>query len=152
MSAEAWASTEPDRYAAGDDWRSDAACRGEDPALFFPGRGGSVDAALAVCDRCPVRAECADAGRTEYSGVWGGMSERQRRLLRSHRLDCPRCGRQFATVTMRSAHQTTCGRPVRHGSIAGYSAHRRSGETPCPPCAEAYRLDKQMTRRRGTAP
>ena len=68
------------------DWRSLAACRSADPDLFFPvsTAGESVAQlakAKAVCARCPVRREClAFAVRTrQMYGVWGGMSEHERR-------------------------------------------------------------------------
>lgn len=55
--------------------------------MFFPGRGDnkSVDAAKAVCATCPVTQQCLEyAERTsQRSGIWGGMSERERRNLRS---------------------------------------------------------------------
>lgn len=63
-------------------WRSQGACRapGVDPAWFFPGIGESDIAARAkqVCRSCPVQAECAEAGREEHHGIWGGLTERQR--------------------------------------------------------------------------
>lgn len=76
-----------------DDWRHDAACRDEDPELFFPvsemGPGARQTAeAKAVCARCPVRARClahaVDNGLD--FGIFGGATERERRdLLRRTR-------------------------------------------------------------------
>ncbi|MFD7713487.1 WhiB family transcriptional regulator [Streptomyces sp. NPDC059785] len=72
-----------------DDWRDVAACRTVDPDLFFPvGDTGpavlQVREAKAVCEVCPVRAECLrwalDTGQSV--GVWGGTSETERRALR----------------------------------------------------------------------
>lgn len=62
-------------------WRSDAACAGMRADLFFPGRGESPAEAKAVCRGCPVRDAClADALEGgERFGVWGGLSERERR-------------------------------------------------------------------------
>jgi WhiB family redox-sensing transcriptional regulator len=64
------------------DWPSLAACRGSEPdELFVP--GAAQNRAKAVCRGCPVRSEClADAldNRTEF-GIWGGMTERERRAL-----------------------------------------------------------------------
>ncbi|OQO89862.1 WhiB family transcriptional regulator [Saccharomonospora piscinae] len=68
------------------DWRSSAACRDEDPELFFPvsdmGPGAQQAArAKAVCARCPVRQEClryaVDNGLDH--GIFGGLTERERR-------------------------------------------------------------------------
>lgn len=73
----------------GTGWQVEAACRGMDPDLFFPGRGESTAAARAVCQECPVRQECLDHamedGHLEKWGVWGGTTERQRRQLRRAR-------------------------------------------------------------------
>lgn len=71
-------------------WRARAACRGSDPALFYPAPGGeSAATALRVapvCGTCPVRAECHEWGVLhEEAGWWGGTppaalrAERQRR-------------------------------------------------------------------------
>ncbi|MFD7677442.1 WhiB family transcriptional regulator [Streptomyces sp. NPDC060187] len=70
------------------DWRSRSLCRGEDPELFFPiGNTGpallQIEEAKAVCRRCPVMELCQrwalESG--EDSGVWGGLSEDERRSL-----------------------------------------------------------------------
>jgi WhiB family transcriptional regulator, redox-sensing transcriptional regulator len=67
-------------------WVAKALCRSADPDELFV-RGAAQKRAAAFCRRCPVIAECAaDAldNRVEF-GVWGGMTERQRRaLLKSH--------------------------------------------------------------------
>ncbi len=71
------------------DWRHDAICRDEDPELFFPiGTSGpallQVEQAKAVCRRCPVTEPCLqwalESGQD--AGVWGGMSEDERRALK----------------------------------------------------------------------
>jgi WhiB family redox-sensing transcriptional regulator len=67
-------------------WVSQARCRSSDPdELFVP--GAAQRQAASICRHCPVIAECAaDAldNRVEF-GVWGGMTERQRRaLLKQH--------------------------------------------------------------------
>jgi WhiB family transcriptional regulator, redox-sensing transcriptional regulator len=68
------------------DWPSLAACRDEDPDALFV-QGAEQNVAKRICRGCPVRYEClADAldNRIEF-GVWGGMTERERRaLLRRH--------------------------------------------------------------------
>ncbi|MDQ2851248.1 WhiB family transcriptional regulator [Dermatophilaceae bacterium Sec6.4] len=63
-------------------WAARAACRGGSPDELFA-KGAAQQNAKAICHGCPVVAEClADAldNRTEY-GVWGGMTERERRAL-----------------------------------------------------------------------
>jgi len=68
------------------DWFTRAACIGVDPDLFFPDRGGPVAEAKAVCRSCPVCRDCLEfalAEPAERFGVWGGLSERERRVLAS---------------------------------------------------------------------
>jgi hypothetical protein len=60
-------------------WQAQARCRGFGTDSFFT-EGGASQHAKAVCSPCPVRTECAEAGMGEV-GVWGGMSERERRRL-----------------------------------------------------------------------
>lgn len=69
------------------DWHDHAACAGVDPDLFFPSRGASTREAKAVCAGCPVRSDCLEAAMAggEKFGIWGGMSERERRRLRRER-------------------------------------------------------------------
>jgi len=71
------------------DWRQRAACRGADPELFFPvGTAGpaldQVERAKAICRSCPVIAECLAAALAggEDAGIWGGLTEDERRRLR----------------------------------------------------------------------
>ncbi|HET6504450.1 MAG TPA: WhiB family transcriptional regulator [Amycolatopsis sp.] len=72
------------------DWPSRAACRDEDPELFFPvsemGPGARQAAqAKAVCARCPVRAECLEYALDNGldHGIFGGLTERERRGVRT---------------------------------------------------------------------
>lgn len=70
------------------DWPSYAACRGSEPDELFV-QGAAQNRAKAVCFGCNVRTEClADAldNRTEF-GIWGGMTERERRALLRRRPD-----------------------------------------------------------------
>ena len=67
-----------------EDWRALAACRGMDPDVFFPGKGGyGAREAKSICCLCPVKAECLELGLREELGVWGGTSVRERRRLRA---------------------------------------------------------------------
>jgi WhiB family redox-sensing transcriptional regulator len=63
------------------DWGVDAICQQVDPDLWFPEAGGRPAAATAFCSKCPVMPECrADSlDRREQFGIWGGLSDRQRR-------------------------------------------------------------------------
>jgi len=75
--------------AADDEWRQDALCAETDPEAFFPEKGGSTREAKRVCAGCAVRAECLESAleNDERFGIWGGLSERERRRLRVMRRD-----------------------------------------------------------------
>ncbi|HCX83627.1 MAG TPA: WhiB family transcriptional regulator [Micrococcales bacterium] len=81
------------------DWRHDAACLTEDPELFFPiGNTGpalaQIEEAKAVCNRCDVVSSCLkwaiETGQD--SGVWGGLSEDERRALKRRTARARRAG------------------------------------------------------------
>lgn len=81
------------------DWRHQAACLTEDPELFFPiGNTGpalvQIEEAKAVCRRCDVVNACLrwaiESGQD--SGVWGGMSEDERRALKRRTARARRAG------------------------------------------------------------
>ena len=69
------------------DWQSRANCMGVDPDLFFPERGASTREAKEVCRGCVVREDCLEyaLANGEKFGIWGGLSERERRRLRRAR-------------------------------------------------------------------
>ncbi len=69
------------------DWQERSNCLGVDPDLFFPERGASTKEAKAVCAGCEVKLECLEyaLAHGEKFGIWGGMSERERRRLRRQR-------------------------------------------------------------------
>jgi WhiB family redox-sensing transcriptional regulator len=78
------------------DWRHAAACREEDPELFFPiGTTGpalqQVDDAKAVCRRCTVTDACLEwsLSSDQDSGVWGGLAEEERMAIKRSRLRTP---------------------------------------------------------------
>jgi WhiB family redox-sensing transcriptional regulator len=68
-------------------WQAQANCMGVDPDLFFPERGGSTREAKEVCRGCVVREDCLEyaLANGEKFGIWGGMSERERRRVRRAR-------------------------------------------------------------------
>jgi WhiB family redox-sensing transcriptional regulator len=68
-------------------WQEQANCLGVDPDLFFPERGASTREAKSVCRGCEVRAECLEYAlrHGEKFGIWGGLSERERRRVRRQR-------------------------------------------------------------------
>ena len=68
-------------------WQDLANCRGADPDLFFPERGASTRTAKGICRECSVRNECLEFAivSSEKFGIWGGLSERERRKIRRQR-------------------------------------------------------------------
>lgn len=108
-------------------WRELGNCVGVDPDLFFGGRGDnrSHAAAKRVCAGCEVRDECLAYAldNDERFGVWGWLSERQRRKIRAETKG-PRV-------------------PAPCGTAAGYSRHRRHGEPPCEECRAAERAKRR---------
>lgn len=84
MTATAWpprSQPEPAPYPV---WMDLGRCAEADPEQWFPEKGGSTRAAKAVCRGCEVRAECLEYAlkHDERFGVWGGLSERERRRLK----------------------------------------------------------------------
>jgi WhiB family redox-sensing transcriptional regulator len=65
-------------------WQARGRCAETDPEAFFPEKGGSTLNAKRVCRGCEVRAECLDyaLATDQRFGIWGGMSERERRRLK----------------------------------------------------------------------
>lgn len=121
-----------------DAWRNLAACRGCDPELFFPDRGGPSAAlaaqAKAICASCPSRVPCLEEAirDNEEFGVRGGLTPRERRRLRRDR---------GLTPAWAPKEQ-----PIRHGTTGGYLAHRRRGEIPCDECRLAASADRANRR------
>lgn len=66
------------------DWQERALCAQTDPEAFFPEKGGSTRDAKRICTSCDVRGECLDYAleNDERFGIWGGLSERERRKLK----------------------------------------------------------------------
>ena len=65
-------------------WQDRALCAQTDPEAFFPEKGGSTREAKKVCLGCDVRAESLEYAlmKDERFGIWGGLSERERRRLK----------------------------------------------------------------------
>jgi WhiB family transcriptional regulator, redox-sensing transcriptional regulator len=74
--------TEPDGV-----WQELALCAETDPEIFFPEKGHSTREAKLVCRYCDVRERCLEYAleHDERFGIWGGMSERDRRVLKMTR-------------------------------------------------------------------
>ncbi len=67
-------------------WQSEALCAQTDPEAFFPEKGGSTREAKKICASCEVKAQCLEYAlkNDERFGIWGGLSERERRKLKRH--------------------------------------------------------------------
>ena len=82
------------------DWRDHAICRDTDPELFFPvGTTGNalvqIDRAKEVCDECTASRLCLDfaLATNQDSGIWGGLTEEERRVIRRRRVAALRAAR-----------------------------------------------------------
>lgn len=100
-----------------DGWRSEAECRGIDPRLFFDVERGDrySPEARAACARCLVRDDCLTEALTDNQrhGLWGGLSPRQRRLLRQGEtltrvLRCDGCGHPFVWAVKKHTPPNAC--------------------------------------------
>lgn len=115
------------------EWMDDAACRGLDTEVFFPEQDEATRDVKAICRTCDVQAECLAYALNigERFGIWGGKSEKERRVLR-RRLglakDVAECG-----------------------TVDGWNAHRQVGEGACDECQEAYATYRRERRREGAA-
>ena len=81
------------------EWQERALCAQTDPEAFFPEKGGSTTEAKRICLGCEVRAQCLDYALSNHErfGIWGGLSERERRLLTGD-------GADYATTHQASAY------------------------------------------------
>ena len=80
-----------------DGWRRVAACRDTDPDLFFPvGTTGpaieQIENAKAVCRQCEAQTDCLEfaIATNQDSGIWGGLAEEERRMIRRQNAARPR--------------------------------------------------------------
>ena len=67
-----------------EEWQERALCAQTDPEAFFPEKGGSTREAKRICMGCEVRDACLEyaLAHDERFGIWGGLSERERRRLK----------------------------------------------------------------------
>lgn len=156
------------------DYRGAAACRDEDPELFFPlGTGAATEAqieeAKAICDRCPVAADClAEAIESGAEGIWGGHTDDERRPLRrawlqqqtqqqpaepepisreekiANRL-CLKCDNPLPATASRDRRWCDgCQRkPAKCGTSGGYHRHMKDKTPLCDPCSAAYNKQRR---------
>ena len=74
------------------EWRARAACRDSDVSVFFPSSEEEAAVPKAICAGCPVREECLEwaLATRQDEGVWGGLTEAERRRLRRRRREAAR--------------------------------------------------------------
>ena len=84
MTATAWPPRAQPAQPLYPPWMDLGLCGETDPEVFFPEKGGSTRDARKVCRGCEVRAECLEYAleHDERFGIWGGLSERERRRLK----------------------------------------------------------------------
>jgi hypothetical protein len=115
-----------------------------DPEIFFPGRGETTATAKAACAGCSVREECEGQGQREHHGIWGGLSERERR---GRRREMALEGRPIPRLT---ASDTHC--PHGHPWTEENTRLTPQGHRRCGTCGrEATRRYMEERRSRGAA-
>lgn len=117
------------------EWVDHALCAEVDSEMFFPHKGESNKEAKELCARCPVISECREYAinyPTRLEGIWGGLSEIERRKPRKKR------GLPVSYASGDIAHRGC-------GTAAGYKMHYRRGEQPCDNCRRAERLRRGVT-------
>ena len=69
-------------------WTEEANCKGADADIFFPERGASTRKAKSICRACSVQEDCLEFAieQSEKFGIWGGLSERERRRIKRQRV------------------------------------------------------------------
>ena len=106
-------------------WQYRAACRGTDLSVFFPGRSESAEPARQICAACPVRKLCLEFALSHgiTNGIWGGLTERDRRPLRVHHTADGRQQRDEA-ITAAAAAGSTMAAIGRTFGVAATSVSR----------------------------
>lgn len=114
-------------------WTAAAACRGMATGSFYPGQGESTSLPVTICQGCDVRRACLQYAllRNEKFGVWGGKSEKQRRVMRRLiKLNA------MTVDELLEVHADDDG--IAHGTPLGYRAHVRRQVAPCADCRRAW--------------
>lgn len=119
-------------------WQERALCAQTDPESFFPEKGGSTREAKKVCLACEVRSECLEyaLANDERFGIWGGLSERERRRLKKQPSEyaAQHGATQRNAGQHRSVRRTSSGTKLRNKAMS-----RANGPPPAPSPQEADR-------------
>ena len=109
------------------DWTRDAACASVGSDFWFPEKGVNASHAKKVCASCPVQTECGEyaLANLERYGVWGGVTERERRKL-VDLVACGECGTDFRPQVNRSRTYCSedCSMAARRRQKAAHEARR----------------------------
>jgi hypothetical protein len=116
------------------DWQDYAACRGMPTAAFFPPPGVPAEAAQRACSRCPVRLPCADYGRGQSHGVWGGVLRDPQPIRRNH----------YGTPLVSA--------PLQPAAQEPYRSQRTANTTPPPPEGAPAMTAKTTATKTATTP
>lgn len=130
----ALAMSSPQTPNTADRWRTQAACRTQDPDLFFPaGTTGhwltQTEAAKAVCRTCPVMNTCLNwaMNQGQQDGIWGGTTKKERENLR----------RQQLRIAAKKRQNKEAAQPPACGTTKAYYQHLMTGEPIDPACQAA---------------
>lgn len=124
------------------EWELKAACRDEDPDIFFSGK--TRGQAQVICGGCPVREEClaaalvreAGVAKVYREGIVAGLTGAQRWNLarqqdQRRRNEVAQCGTRSGYLRHRSRGEEACG-PCKAANARGESQYRRTGSTRVP--------------------
>ncbi len=128
------------------DWRDRGLCAEADPDFWFPPEKTSPMGAQRECCRCPVMTECLEyaltnPGKAEY-GVWGGLSERERRLLQDRPAPAV-----IDPLPVTALAQKRCSRCNETKPATGFHRHQGKKDglsTWCRTCAQDYKREQKV--------
>lgn len=90
------------------DWKS-GLCRGMGSDFFFDQTSSDEAFARSICGACPIRISCGIYGLTQAYGMWGGLTEKERRALKVTRRKsiCTSCSMRDVTITMQNGSRVS---------------------------------------------
>jgi hypothetical protein len=137
-------------------WQDDAACHGQDVAVFFPEpfEHRNVGTAKKICAVCPVFEECKAEHIDEQHGIWFGTTVRERQRLRIQMrrdagmdpLNAHSLGNTYA-VGGKGNTTPRVRPPIEHSTARGYRQHIRQKVEVCQPCRDAYNQAERFRKR-----
>lgn len=132
-------------------WREQAKCKGMNPDVFHPDltKPSEIETVKAICNACPVQHQCAEHAIKEGEpfGIWGGLTERERRIARRRR-GLPNLSRRHLHIAVSEFRNGKP--PAECGTPSGYERHRRARERACDECKAAQAAKIAAYRNRHT--